>query len=118
MGKILRRFNIMMWIVDTCQAFTLQNEIPNIEGTGRKDDDDNTTVIFVGSSLLNENSYAYGMEKSVGQSIMDRLTKWFVESMWKQRNYLDRLFLKKDFLDHLNFQIYILRLECLLMCKH
>ena len=103
--KILRRFRNMMWMVDTCQAFTLQNDISKVvqeEIMGI--DDDNTTVIFVGSSLVNENSYAYGSEQSVGQSIMDRFTKWFVEYMWKQKNYFDRLLLKKNFLDHFDYQ--------------
>ena len=94
--KLLKRFKNMMWIVDTCQAFTLQNDID-------KQEQDDTSVIFVGSSLLNENSYAYSNDPSVGQSIMDRFTKWFVEYMWKQKDYLDRLFLKRHFLDYLNY---------------
>ncbi|KAL3794472.1 hypothetical protein HJC23_013945 [Cyclotella cryptica] len=58
-----RRYNEILFISDTCQAFTMADEIsvPN--------------VFSVGSSLKGQNSYASHTDSEVGQSVIDRYSK-------------------------------------------
>jgi len=59
----MKRYNEILFISDTCQAFTMADEIkvPN--------------VFSVGSSLKNQNSYASHSDIDVGQSVIDRYSK-------------------------------------------
>lgn len=61
--KELKRYNELLFISDTCQAFTMADEInvPN--------------VYSVGSSLKGQNSYASHTDHEVGQSVIDRYSK-------------------------------------------
>jgi len=59
----LKRYNEILFISDTCQAFTMADEInvPN--------------VYSVGSSLKGQNSYASHTDSEIGQSVIDRYSK-------------------------------------------
>lgn len=59
----MKRYNEILFISDTCQAFTMADEIrvPN--------------VFSVGSSLKDQNSYASHSDTDVGQSVIDRYSK-------------------------------------------
>eukprot|EP00970_Alexandrium_tamarense_P009849 scaffold1967_cov199-Alexandrium_tamarense.AAC.31 len=59
----LKRYNEILFISDTCQAFTMADEIkaPN--------------VYSIGSSLKGQNSYASHSDFEVGQSVIDRYSK-------------------------------------------
>jgi phosphatidylinositol glycan class K len=59
----LKRYREILFISDTCQAFTMADEIkvPN--------------VYSVGSSLKGQNSYASHSDPQVGQSVIDRYSK-------------------------------------------
>jgi glycosylphosphatidylinositol transamidase (GPIT) subunit GPI8 len=59
----LNRYNEILFISDTCQAFTMADEInvPN--------------VFSVGSSLRGQNSYASHTDSEIGQSVIDRYSK-------------------------------------------
>ena len=59
----LKRYNELLFISDTCQAFTMADEIsvPN--------------VFSVGSSLKGQNSYASHTDSEIGQSVIDRYSK-------------------------------------------
>mmetsp|Transcript_23087 Transcript_23087/g.54470 ORF Transcript_23087/g.54470 Transcript_23087/m.54470 type:complete len:439 (+) Transcript_23087:381-1697(+) len=59
----MRRYNEVLFIADTCQAFTMADQItaPN--------------VFSVGSSLKGQNSYASHGDAEVGQSVIDRYSK-------------------------------------------
>lgn len=59
----LKRYNELLFISDTCQAFTMADEInvPN--------------VFSVGSSLKGQNSYASHTDGEIGQSVIDRYSK-------------------------------------------
>jgi len=58
-----KRYNEILFIADTCQAFTMADEIsaPN--------------VYSVGSSLKGQNSYASHTDSEIGQSVIDRYSK-------------------------------------------
>ena len=73
----MRRFNEILFMADTCQAFTLApNNVPNIYS--------------IGSSLLGQNSYADHADSSIGHSVVDRYTYAFQKWM-KQRRRWDRM---------------------------
>ncbi|KAL7544462.1 hypothetical protein ACHAWF_007844 [Thalassiosira exigua] len=59
----LGRYNQILFISDTCQAFTMADkiEVPN--------------VYSIGSSLKGQNSYASHSDTEVGQSVIDRYSK-------------------------------------------
>ncbi len=63
--NIQNRYNRLLFMVDTCQAATLQNHIlsnrlPNI--------------VSIGSSRLAENSYSLSHSEEIGVSVIDRFT--------------------------------------------
>jgi len=60
--EILKRYNQILFIVDTCQASTLANYITS------------PNIIFLTSSLKGENSYAYHISNILGVSLIDRFT--------------------------------------------
>ncbi|KAL7515920.1 hypothetical protein ACHAWF_000013, partial [Thalassiosira exigua] len=59
----LGRYNQILFISDTCQAFTMVDkiEVPD--------------VYSIGSSLKGQNSYASHSDTEVGQSVIDRYSK-------------------------------------------
>ncbi len=59
----LKLYNELLFISDTCQAFTMADEI------------DVPNVFSVGSSLKGQNSYASHTDNEVGQSVIDRYSK-------------------------------------------
>ena len=77
----LGRYNEMLFIADTCQAFTLSEGItaPN--------------VISIGSSLKDENSFAHHTDQVLGAAVIDRFTHVFTtftaSLSWHQRSIKD-----------------------------
>ena len=59
----LKRYNEILFISDTCQAFTMTDQI------------DVPNVYSVGSSLKGQNSYASHTDSEIGQSVIDRYSK-------------------------------------------
>ncbi|CAM9152474.1 unnamed protein product [Discosporangium mesarthrocarpum] len=57
-----RRYHRVLFVVDTCQASTLFEEV------------NSPNIVCMGSSLRGENSYAKGSDPSIGVSLMDRFT--------------------------------------------
>ncbi|CAN0104489.1 unnamed protein product, partial [Ectocarpus sp. 13 AM-2016] len=60
--ELKKRYHRVLFMVDTCQAMTLFEEI------------DSKDVICIGSSVRGENSYARGSDATIGLSLMDRFT--------------------------------------------
>lgn len=56
------RYNRVLIMADTCQAFTLFDEIAS------------PGIIAVGSSVLGESSYSYSAARSLGVAVIDRFT--------------------------------------------
>lgn len=59
----MKRYNEILFISDTCQAFTMADEI------------DVPNVYSVGSSLKGQNSYSSHSDPQVGQSVIDKYSK-------------------------------------------
>ena len=57
-----QRYSKLLWIADTCQAFTLGDEI------------DAPNVYALGTSLRGQNAYAHHSDSDVGLSVMERWT--------------------------------------------
>ena len=71
------RYNEILFVADTCQAFTLNP-------TDSKVLSDVTTipnVMTVASSLQGQNSYAHHSDPEIGQSVVDRFSYNFVENI-------------------------------------
>ena len=71
------RYNEILLVADTCQAFTLNP-------TDSKVLSDVTTipnVMTVASSLQGQNSYAHHSDPEIGQSVVDRFSYNFVETI-------------------------------------
>ena len=62
-----RRYNEILFMIDTCQAATLDNQFysPNI--------------VSIGSSRLGENSYSHGNDPTVGVNLLDRFTHFTLD---------------------------------------
>ncbi|CAM9954343.1 unnamed protein product, partial [Ascophyllum nodosum] len=60
--ELKKRYHRVPFMVDTCQAMTLFDEITSPE------------VLCIGSSVRGENSYAKGSDTTIGLSLMDRFT--------------------------------------------
>lgn len=78
----LNRYNEILFVSDTCQAFTLADEIHA----------DN--VISIGSSLRGENSYGHHVDHHFGVAVIDSFTHAFhkfIKSvpMWQKRSIKD-----------------------------
>lgn len=77
--QIMKRFKSLLFLADTCQAFSLA---PN---TKIEDEDSHgfplRNVYTVASSLKGENSYAHHMDENIGHSVMDRYVYTFTEFM-------------------------------------
>jgi phosphatidylinositol glycan class K len=80
--RSLHRYNEILFISDTCQAFTLSDEI----------DADN--VISIGSSLRGENSYGHHVDHHFGVAVIDSFTHAFrsftkTVPSWQKRSIRD-----------------------------
>jgi phosphatidylinositol glycan class K len=75
-----RRYAKILFVVDTCQAFTLMAPAATTTTTTTSDHTSTTTtttlseVYMVGSSLKGENSYAHYNDVEVGVSVIERYT--------------------------------------------
>lgn len=58
------RFNELLFIVDSCQAFTLCDDLAKVPN-----------VIGIGSSLKGENSYAHHTDFTLGVTVVDQFTR-------------------------------------------
>lgn len=67
-----KRYNEILFILDTCQASTLANYI------------DAPNITFVGSSMKNENSYAYDVNTELGLSVIDRFSHSLIDFFSKR----------------------------------
>lgn len=85
-----KKYNEILFIADTCQAFTLGDEItaPN--------------VFMIGSSLRKENSYAHHTDFELGLSVIERYTHK-VMMLLKQRG-IDGMNLYDGLIGHLDYQ--------------
>lgn len=77
--QIMKRFRSILYVSDTCQAFTTA---PN---TAKENEESEmgvlTNVYSIGSSLRTENSYAHHSDSDIGHSVMDRYVYHFVMHM-------------------------------------
>lgn len=76
--QIMERFNSVLFLSDTCQAFTLA---PNTNEENEKSGVTIENVYTIGSSLKGESSYAHHSDRSIGHSVMDRYVHYFLEHM-------------------------------------
>lgn len=65
------QFHSLLFLADTCQAFTLGNELVATN--------DVPNVYMIGSSLKNENSYAHHSDADLGLSVIERYTHQFMQ---------------------------------------
>ena len=77
--QIMNRFRSILYITDTCQAFTTA---PNT----REENADSSlgllrNVYTIASSLKGENSYAHHSDSNIGHSVMDRYVHYFINYM-------------------------------------
>lgn len=86
-----KRYKEMLFIADTCQAFTLGDELSKVPN-----------VYFVGSSLRGENSYAHHSDATIGLSAIERYTHAIVQFLGEKD--LTKVFLKQGLVDHLRFE--------------
>lgn len=68
------QFNSLLFLADTCQAFTLGNQLADIPN-----------VYMIGSSLKNENSYAHHVDSDLGLSVVERYTYQFMQVIQRQQ---------------------------------
>lgn len=103
--QIMKRFRSVLYVSDTCQAFTTA---PNTE----KENEESImgvlrNVYSIGSSLKNENSYAHHSDTDIGHSVMDRFVYHFIthmggfgasgaKEMWKD---MDKISIKDAMVD-------------------
>ena len=89
----MKRYKEILFIADTCQAFTLGNALTNSSAPN---------VYMVGSSLRDENSYAHHSDATLGLSVIERYTHALVQFL--EKGDLKRLSLKQGLVDHLRFE--------------
>ena len=68
------QFNSLLFLADTCQAFTLGNQLADVP-----------YVYMIGSSLKNENSYAHHSDADLGLSVIERYTHQFMQVIRQQQ---------------------------------
>lgn len=95
------RYNDLLLVADTCQAFTLDPSHPEIHGSDRVRD-----VTTFASSLKDQNSYAHHSDTDVGMSVVDRYTYHVSEFLTKRgrgggRDALEGVSLKEAMFDSL-----------------
>ena len=62
--RTLGRYHELLFIIDSCQSFTLCDNFDNVDES-----------ICIGSSVLGENSYAHHTDMMLGVSIIDQFTR-------------------------------------------
>ena len=84
------KYNEILFVADTCQAFTLGDGItaPN--------------VFMIGSSLRNENSYAHHSDPELGLSVIERYTHRVME--WVKQRGMDGMSLYDGLVGHLDYR--------------
>lgn len=82
-------FNELLFIADTCQAFTLGNSITA------------SNVYMIGSSLKGENSYAHHSDSSIGLSVIERYSHTLSEHI--RRNGIKGS-LKQNLIDPFHYE--------------
>lgn len=85
-----RMYKELLFIADTCQAFTLGNDIKA------------HNVYMVGSALKDENSYAHHSDYDLGLSVIERYTHKLMEFL-RGRN-LSRITLQQALIDHFDYR--------------
>eukprot|EP00553_Chaetoceros_curvisetus_P003929 CAMPEP_0204619984 /NCGR_PEP_ID=MMETSP0717-20131115/6159_1 /ASSEMBLY_ACC=CAM_ASM_000666 /TAXON_ID=230516 /ORGANISM="Chaetoceros curvisetus" /LENGTH=317 /DNA_ID=CAMNT_0051634067 /DNA_START=1 /DNA_END=954 /DNA_ORIENTATION=+ len=76
--QVMKRFKNVLFLTDTCQAFTLA---PDDDDIGNGSNIDLKNVYTIASSLKGENSYAHHGDVSVGHSVIDRYMYFLMENM-------------------------------------
>jgi GPI-anchor transamidase subunit K len=87
------KFHSLLFLADTCQAFTLGNQLQDIPN-----------VYFIGSSLVHENSYAHHTNRDLGLAVIERYTFALMEFLQRRKDSLDGLTLSQALVDHLDFR--------------
>lgn len=87
-------FQNLLFLADTCQAFTLGNAI------------DTPGVYMIGSSLKGENSYAHHSDAELGLSVIERYTFQFIEFLKHMgtAEALPTMSLQQTMVDHFDYQ--------------
>mmetsp|Transcript_1438 Transcript_1438/g.2391 ORF Transcript_1438/g.2391 Transcript_1438/m.2391 type:complete len:260 (+) Transcript_1438:1-780(+) len=67
--RVKKRYNEIFFAVDTCQAATLYNHFYS------------PSILSIGSSVRNENSYSHHNDPELGTSVIDRFTYYTLEFM-------------------------------------
>lgn len=85
-----KKYNEILLIADTCQAFTMGDKItaPN--------------VIMIGSSLQGQSSYAHHTDPSLGLSIVEKYTYFLMEHIYQNDRTLQRT-IQQDMIDPYTF---------------
>jgi len=73
------RYNAVLFMADTCQAFTLGDKLV-----------DTPNVTVVGSSLKDESSYAHHADNDLGLSVIERYTYALDKYLERTRNWEDQ----------------------------
>lgn len=108
--QITSRFHKVLFIFDTCQAFTLAPNTVELQGLGNNDndvdDDDNNNhdngrimvrnVYSIGTSLKDESSYGHHGDRKIGHSVMDRYMYYFLEYMGGLNAAADNTHVQQD----------------------
>jgi phosphatidylinositol glycan class K len=97
--KQLKRFHEILFIADTCQAYTLSPNYPGVWNGNQNNMVEN--VYSIASSLKGQYSYSHHADAEVGVSVVDRFSFEFVQFMnqrmrWKN---MHRISLKSAFVD-------------------
>lgn len=77
--RIQKRYNEILFIVDTCQASTLHKRFQS------------PNVVSIGSSALGENSYSHHVDNQLGVSVIDRFTYHALDFFENNRDKPDHL---------------------------
>jgi GPI-anchor transamidase subunit K len=97
------KFQSLLFLADTCQAFTLGNQLLSSSATNA----DPKNVYMIGSSLQNENSYAHHADADLGVSVIERYTFQFVQfiqtHMKRNRGTLSGLSLADAMVNHFEY---------------
>merc|ERR1712137_891209 len=103
MGEQQRRYNEILFIIETCQANTLYTQFYS----------DN--ILALGCSELGENSYAHHHDTGVGISIIDRFT-YYTLDFFERSMKSDSLITIRDWFNSLSPKTYGLTLELEQIC--
>jgi len=82
-----RSFHHALFIADTCQAFTLGDQLPTNDNDGDNNNNDKR-IVMIGSSLRGESSYAHHSNADLGLASIERYT-FAVDQFFAKRNNED-----------------------------